>query len=643
MELKLLSMEISRFKGCRSLRLDLGGNSATVYGDNATGKTTIYDALTWLLFGKDSRGRGDFEIKPLGLDGQVEDHGAVSSVSARFLANGVEIKLQKTYFEKWSTKRGSAQASYDGNTSEFFVDEVPVKKSEFERRVGELVNEDLFRLLTNVTWFCEGMDWKARRKFLLEVCGVPDDREIMEQNPQFQVLAEDMGTLSMDDYKKKISALRKGMSGTRNTIPARMDEQQQVIDSLSTIDFTSLLVRKEGLTAQAEQLSAELIKMDNGALLSSKRNELNGLKNQMDRLINENTAFRARQIVPVKDLRPQMEREIRQLEHDLCDFAEQARLSKHLMENMEQMINQCRADWTAANEEVFSGGTCPTCGQALPDELMDQAVKAFEVDIDMRKQKAIAQSNEYKKTLSEARERREKYIQMGVSAENEIARLKAELAAYKQQEPAQVADMPGYGEQEESLRAAIQEAERVVSQMAGESAAIRAEITGKVGELRKQIQEVDIELGKAGALNHAKARIEELREEAKKTASAMEEIDRKLFLCEEFSRFKAKYIEEGVNGKFQLARFKLFQDQVNGGLADCCEPTYGGVPYGSLNNGMRINLGVDVIRTISRHYGLTVPLVVDNAESVTTLMDAGTQVIRMVVSEMDKSLRIEVA
>ena len=211
----------------------------------------------------------------------------------------------------------------------------------------------------------------------------------------------------------------------------------------------------------------------------------------------------------------------------------------------------------------------------------------------MRKQRAIAQSNEYKKTLSEARERREKYIQMGVSAENEIARLKAELAAYKPQEPAQVADMPGYGEQEESLRAAIQEAERVVSQMAGESAAIRAEITGKVGEIRKQIQEVDIELGKAGALNHAKARIEELREEAKKTAYAMEEIDRKLFLCEEFSRFKAKYIEEGV---------KLFQDQVNGGLADCCEPTYGGVPYGSLNNGMRINLGVDVIRTISRHY-----------------------------------------
>ena len=151
MEITLLRLEIRRFKGCRALDLELGGKSADIYGDNAAGKTTIYDALTWLLFGKDSRGRGDFEIKPLGPDGQVEDHGAVSSVAARLSAGGTEITLKKTYYEKWSTKRGSAEASYDGNTSEYFVDEVPVKKYEFERRVGELVSEELFRMLTNVS------------------------------------------------------------------------------------------------------------------------------------------------------------------------------------------------------------------------------------------------------------------------------------------------------------------------------------------------------------------------------------------------------------------------------------------------------------------------------------------------------------
>ena len=116
-EIKILTLSLRNFKGCETLTLDFGGQSASIYGDNATGKTTIYDALTWLLFGKDSRGRGDFEIKPLGPDNKVKDHAAVTSVEAALLTDGIETRLKKTYFEKWSTKRGSATETYDGNTS----------------------------------------------------------------------------------------------------------------------------------------------------------------------------------------------------------------------------------------------------------------------------------------------------------------------------------------------------------------------------------------------------------------------------------------------------------------------------------------------------------------------------------------------
>lgn len=642
-EIKLLSLEIRRFKGCRALDLELGGSSATVYGDNATGKTTIYDALTWLLFGKDSRGRGDFEIKPLGQDGQVEDHGAVSSVSARFAAGGGEIALKKTYYEKWSTKRGSAEASYDGNTSEYFVDEVPVKKYEFERRVGELVSEDLFRMLTNVSWFCEGMDWKARRKILFEVCGIPEDREILEEEPRFAQLAEAVGNLSLDDYKKKLSAQRKGLNGARNTIPARMDEQQQVIDGLSALDFDGLRARREELNSQADQLSGELVKLDHGALLDSRRNELAALKNQLTKLDNDNSAYRAKQIVPVQDLRPQLERQLEQTRRDVSDLADRVHLAEENIRRTEQLVEACRAEWKEADGETFAGGTCPTCGQALPPEQLAQTRSRFEADKERRKQQAISRSQAYKQTLEQARTSRERYIEQAVQAENEAARLTDELAACVPQAPAPAADMPGYQEEAERLREAIQAAEREVSRLSGESAAIRTEIQGKVVELRREIQEVDRELGKAGALSHARARLEELRAEARETARALEAIDQQIFLCEEFARYKVQFIEEGVNRKFRLARFRLFQEQVNGGLADCCEPTYDGVPYGSLNNGMRINLGVDVIRTISEHYGLKVPLVVDNAESVTRLAGIDTQVIRLVVSEADKVLRVEVS
>ena len=178
-EIKLLALDIRNFKGCAALSLSLDGRSASIYGDNAAGKTTIYDALTWLLFGKDSRGRGDFEIKPLDSSGQIKDHAAVTEVEATFLADGMSITLRKTHYEKWSTKRGSIDATYDGNTSEYYVDGIPSKKYEYERRVSELVDETLFRTLTNVTYFCESMDWRDRRKTLLDVCGVPDDHTIM--------------------------------------------------------------------------------------------------------------------------------------------------------------------------------------------------------------------------------------------------------------------------------------------------------------------------------------------------------------------------------------------------------------------------------------------------------------------------------
>lgn len=643
MEITLLRLEIRRFKGCQALDLELDGKSADIYGDNATGKTTIYDALTWLLFGKDSRGRGDFEIKPLGPDGQVEDHGAVSSVAAVLSAGGEEIALKKTYYEKWSTKRGSAEASYDGNTSEYFVDEVPVKKFEFERRVGELVSEDLFRMLTNVSWFCEGMDWKSRRKTLFEVCGVQGDREIMEGNTRFAPLLDEMGGLNLDDYRKKLAAQRKGLNGARNTIPARMDEQRQVIDGLSALDFDGLRARREELAAQAEQLSGELVKLDHGALLDSKRNELEAIKNQLAKLDNDNSAYRAKQATPVEDLRPQLKRQLDQAKQDVLDMTAHVHLADETIRQMEKLVEACRGSWKEADGETFSGGTCPTCGQTLPPEQLNQALERFEADRERRKQEAVSRSQEYKKTLEQTRARREQYIEKAVAAENEAARLTDELAAYVPQEPAPVSDMPGYGEERTRLTAAIQAAEQEVSQLAGESAAIRTEIQGKVAALRREIQEVDQELGKAGALSHARARLEELRAEAKETAKTLEAIDQQIFLCEEFARYKVQFIEEGVNQKFRLARFRLFQEQVNGGLADCCEPTYEGVPYGSLNNGMRINLGVDVIRTISEHYGLKVPLVVDNAESVTRLAGIDTQVIRLVVSEADQALRVKVS
>ena len=163
--IRIKRLTLENFKCHRNLTLDLAGNNASIYGDNATGKTSIYDALTWLLFGKDSQGNGEknIEIKPLNILGEVKDHEAITSVEAVLLVNGEEIALKRTYQEVWSTKRGSLEATFDGNTSEYYIDGVPCKKYLFSEKVNELVDEETFRLLTSVSHFADGISWQDRR------------------------------------------------------------------------------------------------------------------------------------------------------------------------------------------------------------------------------------------------------------------------------------------------------------------------------------------------------------------------------------------------------------------------------------------------------------------------------------------------
>jgi len=178
-----------------------------------------------------------------------------------------------------------------------------------------------------------------------------------------------------------------------------------------------------------------------------------------------------------------------------------------------------------------------------------------------------------------------------------------------------------------------------VRQLEGETSTIRSTVETNIQALRAKADALEKELAKEALLAFAEDRCNELAAGAKKAAEELSSIDRKIFLCEEYLRYKVSYVENTINSKFQLTRWKLYAEQVNGGLNDCCEATYDGVPYTALNNGMRINIGVDVIAAISAYCGLRVPLVVDNAESVTSMRNIDTQVIRLVVSEKDKELR----
>mgnify|MGYP007042502766 FL=1 len=126
-----------------------------------------------------------------------------------------------------------------------------------------------------------------------------------------------------------------------------------------------------------------------------------------------------------------------------------------------------------------------------------------------------------------------------------------------------------------------------------------------------------------------------------------EKTEQGVYLCEVFVKTKVALLTERINSKFKSVSFQLFREQTNGGVADCCEvlvPGEGGamVPYSTANKAAVVNAGLEIIATLSHHYGVRLPIVVDNAESVTELLPVDSQVIRLVVSAEDESLRVEV-
>lgn len=639
--IKIKRLALENFKCHRNLVLDFNGGNASIYGDNATGKTSIYDALTWLLFGKDSHGNGEknIEIKPLGEDSEVKDHNAITAVEAVLLVNGEEVTLRRTYQEVWSTKRGSAEPTYDGNTSEYYVDGVPCKKYAFAEKVDSLVNEDAFRMLTSVSHFPAAITWQERREVLFRVANVAGDREIMLNDEKFFPLIEGMGKLSLEDYKKKLLSDKRAFVGAKTDIPARISECQKTIEDISGMDFGAARAKIEALTAEKGAFEAELLSIERNTAAEGKRMEIREAQLELSALDNENKAYRTSQLANAPDtaamranlmrLRTQHDTKKRKVENE-----------KAYIESLDRDIASARSRWIAVNGESFSGGNCPTCGQTLPAAQLKAATDSFEA----QKAKRL---REIEQTANANKEAKAAALDRVTSAEAEIAELEGAITketgilTAAESNTVAIVDIAGYAEKREAIQRRIDALNGELADIMTDTTSARTKLIGQISEIKNEISSWNAYLGKESLLEYSRKRIEELQEDARRAAEKLDELEGMLFLIDEYSRYKTQFVEDSINSMFRIARFRLFREQANGGVEDRCDVVFDGIPYINLNSAAKTNVGIDIINTLSTAYGVSVPLFVDNAESVTRLENSNNQIIRLVVSEEDKKLRCD--
>lgn len=634
--MKLLKLRLTNFKGCKSLEINTEGKNVNVFGDNETGKTTLFDAFMWLMFDKDSLGRKDFNIKTLDKNGNVItglDHG----VEGVFDVDGIELSLKKIYREVYTRKRGSATEEFTGHTTDYFINEVPFKKAEFDSKIKSIAPEALFRLLTNPLHFNEQLHWQECRKILFEMCGDVTNEEIFESNKNLQELANILKSRSIDEHKKIVMAKKKEINEQLTKIPVRIDEAEKGKPETNSSNFEEIEKSIKEISTKENELREKLQLVKSGGGITEKQKEIAEIETQIIKSENEARNKANEEIGKLQLKLTTAKGELRDCA-SIKDYTVKAiDLKKKTITYQEQKIQGLRSKYAEISKTVFENNcTCPTCGQQLPDEKIEEAKANFNRD---RSEKLQAINDEgkglkieleaEKKEISELETKLADYAQQEIETGKKIKEIEKEIEDTKP-----IIDDLSLITKKDAL---LKEIEEIKSGSVADIEKIEKELAA-LGEAKSLLQK---EVAKKEQLESVDKRIKDLKMQQKELAKEFEKYEAQLFLVEEFTKAKIELLDEKINSHFVNARFKLFDEQINGGLQECCQTTYKGVPYSDLNNAGRINIGLEIISVLSAHYGFYAPIFIDNAESVTKLFDADSQVVRLVVSEQDKKLRIE--
>lgn len=651
-DIRLKRLSLRDFKGM-TFTLEPDGQDMDIYGRNATGKTTLADAFSWLLFGKDSLGRADFEIKNLDSAGNSE-HGLDHEVEAVLDVNSQTMTLKKVYHEIWTKKRGSAQKTLTGNTTDHYIDGVPIKEGEYKTHIAEIAGDEaVFRLLTSPAVF-PSLPWQKQRSMLLEICGnVTVDQVIATDESLFPLTdllqRYTVSKTPLEDLKKVVTSRRSEINKHLDQLPVRIDEVKRSLPDVTGLNLSELGPRKLALEDFISACQIRLQGIDNGAGIADLTKKLREVEFEIGQLQNKYYLEGMKAVTELKGRineytrgKADSERKVGGLKGDIA--AKQTRIA--LLENE---LNRLREKWTAIDAEKFvdtTEDTCPACGQALPadrvQEARDKALAHFNNDkaerlfaIETRGKEMRAELERVTKEVEDFHVRLMEIQAVGADDQHEMLIAECGILQAAAEDYGQIPGRAELLEQKADIEKQIEAARAGISQ---DKETIQKEIDG----LTVQLREVNEQVDRFTRREHGEKRIEELKVEERALAKEFEELEKQLFMIENFTKRHVSLLNEQINRRFNLVRFKLYNELMNGGIEDCCEISVDGVGYNSgLNNAARINAGLDVITVLQKHYKLSVPVFVDNAESVVNLLYPECQMIRLIVSATDPLLRAE--
>ena len=646
--MKIKRLRLENFQGLRDATFDFDCRSASVYGNNGAGKTTVFNAVTWLLYGRASTDATGFTPKTRGgPDGYL--HNLSHSAYGEFVAdNGRIVTLKKTFHEVYKKKRGSAQQEFSGHTVDYELNGVPVKEKDYTAAVLAFCGGDREKqeILTRPTYFSEKLHWTRRREILLDVCGDVSDADVIASNPALRELPDFLripGTsgelYSIQEYREKVTKEQRKINENLQGIPARIDEATKAMPDTTGFNAESVERAIAELQGTIQDLNAERAAAATGESAESEtRKEISNLQVQIAqgraKHVEAQTSQNSALNLSIQTAQSEAAAHRRAKEDAEADLRREQERRDWLARRREEIRSEYKtifAERWNPNSEV-----CPTCNQRLPAERIQQ----MQSDFNLRRSNRLTETEqrgqrEANKTMIAECDKRIADLR-DTAAKEEAARADAENRVRELQ--AQLAPMTAYESTEEyaKLNGRISELRARIAQGAASASGAVAALDEKIRDANAALQAEQKKRSDLEMERQRKERVAELERREKELSAEYDRTVKGLALCDAFTKAKVSMLTERINEKFRYLRFQLFTNLIGGGVEDGCEvlvPNGDGamVPYQDANNAARINAGLEIIEILSEHWNLTMPVFVDNAEGVQDTKEIRTQLIQLVV------------
>lgn len=650
--MKILSLKLENFRGIKDLEIHFDGHDADIYGANGVGKTTIANAICWLMLDRPATNERDFDPKTTGTHNLK--HSASMTVS---LDDGKQKTFSKTFYEVWTRKKGSEAKTFSGHTTDYAIDGVPSRKSAYTAALINVCGVDLdkVKILMLLGYFAQDLSVDERRKILFEVCdGDITDGEVIMQSKLDDLLKYLLipGTTdqyySTEEYKKIAAKQRQKLNKDLEMLPERIDEVSKSIPEITET--------KEELQAALQSLDAEKSAVQAAKIQANKPDQqqqtmqqaIAQLKTNLEKQkadflqswSQKNQGIMA-EITAKSEAKAKADNESTALQ---CRILRAENERNTMQYERERLLNEYAA--VQAKQWTDDMARCPTCGQDLPVDTVQKMREDFrkrqseqKEDINRRGEHCSKQKiASLEAQITEAKNKKELVQQRIEALQADIRNLNEKLASQPRFE-----STPEYLDMMAQIKAYT---ERMADDMTDKTAQ-DAKYDEQLQAVNGKMQDVTMRMAKLQAAETSKQRVQELQDQQQEKAAELEYVEAGIYLCDEFTRAKVRMVTEQINGHFHNVRFQLFKDQINGGLKETCDPLVQNkagewVEYKSANTASQVNADLEIVDVLNTFYKTSLPVIMDHAESVTQVQPIAEQLIRLIVSADDKELRVDI-